>query len=109
VETRHRGKIVRYTYPVTLESRPGGGFTVSFPDLPDTIAQGATKAAALRNAADALAAALGACVEVHQPFPTPSRCWPGQPNVAVSVARLRAERVAHKKPHAVRPSERDGR
>ena len=100
---------MRYIYPVTLELRPGGGFTVSFPDLPDTTAEGATKAAALRNAVDALAAALGACVEVHQPFPTPSRCWPGQPNVAVSVARLRAERVAHRKPHAVRPSQRDGR
>jgi predicted RNase H-like HicB family nuclease len=100
---------VRYIYPVTLESRPDGGFTVSFPDLPDTTAEGATKAAALRNAVDALAAALGACVEVHQPFPTPSRCWPGQPNVAVSVGRLRAERVALKRRQTARPSERDGR
>ena len=100
---------MRYVYPVTVESRPGGSFIVSFPDLPDTTAQGATKAAALRNAADALAAALGACVDVHQPFPTPSRCWPGQPNVAVSVARLRAERVAHKRRQTARPSERGGR
>jgi predicted RNase H-like HicB family nuclease len=109
MERSHRGNVVRYTYPVTLEARPDGGFTVSFPDLPETSAEGATKAAALRNAVDALAAALGACVERREPFPTPSRCWPGQPNVAVSVGRLRAERIAHnRRPPAQRP-ERDRR
>jgi predicted RNase H-like HicB family nuclease len=100
--------VMRYSYPVTVESRPEGGFTVSFPDLPDTVAHGATKAAALRNAVDALAAALGACVERREPFPTPSRCWPGQPNVAVSVGRLRAGHVTLNRRQKSRPSERRG-
>lgn len=96
------GDVMRYSYPVNLEQRPGGGFVVSFPDLPDAAAEGATRAAALRNAVEALAAALGARVERREPFPTPSRCWPGQPNVAVSVARLRAGHVAPNKRRTAR-------
>ncbi len=99
--------VMRYSYPVNLEERPEGGFIVNFPDLPDASAEGATKAAALRNAVDALAAALGARVERREPFPTPSTCWPGQQNVAVSVARLREGHVAPNKRRSARRLNRD--
>jgi antitoxin HicB len=41
-----------------LVSNGEGGFVVTFPDVPEAITEGATRAEALRNAEDALAVAL---------------------------------------------------
>jgi antitoxin HicB len=77
------GKTVRYIYPASLEAQPEGGFTVTFPDVEGAITEGNTKAEALRNAADALQAALGAYIELRKPVPAPSRPAKGQDSVAL--------------------------
>lgn len=45
-------------YAATLTPDPDGGFLVTFSDVPDAITQGATRADALANAAEALGLAL---------------------------------------------------
>lgn len=74
---------MRYIYPVSLEAQPEGGFTVTFPDVEGATTEGDTKAEALRNAADALVAALGAYIELRKPIPSPSRPAKGQESVAL--------------------------
>lgn len=92
----------RFIYPATLEPQPGGGFSVTFPDIPEAITEGANRAAALSRAADSLAAALSAYIDMRRPFPVASRRWPGQVVISVSVARLRAWRKATPRPGLVR-------
>jgi antitoxin HicB len=43
-------------YPATLTPDPDGGFTVTFRDVPDAIAEGDSREEALLRAEDALAA-----------------------------------------------------
>ncbi len=57
-------------YPAVFDNRSNAGYyTVTFPDVPDTIAQGKTLEEAVRNAPDALAVALPDYA--HYPVPTP--------------------------------------
>lgn len=74
---------MRYVYPVTLEPQPEGGFTVTFPNVPGATTEGDTKAEALRNAADALVAALGGYIELRKAIPAPTRPAKGQGSVAL--------------------------
>ena len=50
---------MRYAYPCTLVPEDGGGFFVSFPDVPEALTGGADRLEALQMAEDALAVALG--------------------------------------------------
>lgn len=55
-------------YRALLTSQPGG-FVVSFPDVPEALTSGETKAEALDEALDCLIAALGGYIEVRRPVP----------------------------------------
>lgn len=59
-------------YPYDMTPQPGGGWTVTFPDVPEAITQGDTAEEVARMAQDALAVALSFYVEAGQPFPKPS-------------------------------------
>ena len=59
-------------YPVDLQEEPdGGGFTVTFPDVPEAITHGRDRGEALREAAAALASALSFHVDEGRPLPPP--------------------------------------
>ena len=60
-------------FPVALLHNKGGGFTVTFPDIPEAISEGDTEAEALAHARDALVSALDFYFEDRRPVPPPSR------------------------------------
>jgi antitoxin HicB len=58
-------------YRALLTPEEGGGFVVSFPDVPEALTSGETKAEALSEARDCLIAALGGYIEARRPVPEP--------------------------------------
>ena len=70
-------------FPVALLHNKGGGFTVTFPDIPEAISEGDTEARALAHAYDALVSALDFYFEDRRPVPSPSRPKRGQKVVAL--------------------------
>ncbi len=76
---------MRYVYPfdVTGNCQDGDGFLVTFPDIPEAITGGNTRAEALEMAEDCLAVALGGYVHMGWDLPTPSPVAEGQQLVAV--------------------------
>ncbi len=74
---------MRYVYPAMLEPDDGGGYVVSFPDVPEALTAGDTRDEALAEAADALAVAMGGYVEARRPIPAPSAPQTGQDMVAL--------------------------
>jgi antitoxin HicB len=81
---------MRYAYPVEITEAPDG-VTVAFPDVPEAISAGATRAEALERAADALVSALSFYVEDGATLPRPSSAK-GRP--LVSVTALEAAKLA---------------
>ena len=73
-----------YVYPCVLNSEEGGGFHVSFPDVPGALTGGKDRDEALAMAEDALAAALAGYVKEHWDIPVPSAAVDGQELIAVS-------------------------
>src|SRR5580692_8260530 len=63
---------MRYAYPYTMEPQPEGGFTVTFPDVPEAITEGDTAGEARARAEDALVTALSFYTDDAKPLPTPS-------------------------------------
>lgn len=63
---------MRYAYPYELQPQPEGGFTVTFPDVPEAITQGDTEKAAAAMAEDALVTALSFYTDHAEPLPRPS-------------------------------------
>lgn len=59
-------------YAVKLTMQAEGGFTVSFPDIPEAITEGDTMEEARFNAAEALSLALSVRVELGDVIPTPT-------------------------------------
>ena len=74
---------MRYAYPCELSPEQDGGFSVSFPDVPEALTCGDDEAEALEMAEDALAVALGAYVRARENIPAPGPVLPGQITVAV--------------------------
>ena len=74
---------MEFIYPARLAPQPGGGFTVTFPDLPDAITQGDDRGHALRIAAECLADAISWRMEEREDIPLPSKVKRGQVRVAV--------------------------
>ena len=74
---------MRYAYPCVLAAEQEGGFSVSFPDVPEALTCGDDHAEALEMAEDALAVALGAYVQAREAIPAPGSPEPGQVTVAV--------------------------
>jgi antitoxin HicB len=63
---------MRYAYPFEMEPQPEGGFTVTFPDVPEAITEGDTAAEARARAEDALVTALSFYTDDARPLPVPS-------------------------------------
>jgi len=63
---------MRYAYPFVMEPQPEGGFTVTFPDVPEAITDGDTAEEARERAEDALVTALSFYTDDAKPLPTPS-------------------------------------
>lgn len=63
---------MRYAYPYDLAAQPEGGFTVTFPDVPEAITQGENEEGAAAMAEDALVTALTFYTEHDEPLPRPS-------------------------------------
>jgi antitoxin HicB len=63
---------MRYAYPYELIPQPEGGFTVSFPDVPEAITQGDSEKEAVAMAEDALVTALSFYTDHAERLPRPS-------------------------------------
>jgi antitoxin HicB len=63
---------MRYAYPYELLPQPEGGFTITFPDVPEAIAQGDSEAGAAAMAEDALVTALSFYTDSGERLPQPS-------------------------------------
>jgi predicted RNase H-like HicB family nuclease len=57
-------------YTVVLEQEPDGGYVASVPALPGCVSQGDTRAEALSNIREAIAAYLEDCREAGELVPT---------------------------------------
>ena len=74
---------MRYAYPCVLAPEESGGFSVSFPDVPEALTCGDDRAEALERAEDALAVALAGYVHDRRDIPVPSAAGKGQELVSV--------------------------
>jgi antitoxin HicB len=63
---------MRYAYPFTMEPQPEGGFTVTFPDVPEAITEGDTAGEVRERAEDALVTALSFYTDDAKSLPAPS-------------------------------------
>ena len=76
-----------FKYPVKLTlDKVDGGFVVTFPDIPEAITQGDTKAEALVAAKDALETALDFYFEDKRAVPRPSKPKRGQNVIDLSAS-----------------------
>lgn len=73
-------------YPVNLDLCDGGGYFVSFPDIPEALTQGETRDEALQNARDALVTAFEFYFEDNQKIPIPGSVSGDYVEVPASVA-----------------------
>ena len=81
----------RLAWPVELQRQEDGAILVSFPDIPEALTEGATKADALTQARDCLIAALGGYVGERRPIPRPS---PAHGRASVALPALMAAKIA---------------
>ena len=82
---------MRYAYPCLLAPEEGGGYSVSFPNVPEALTCGDDREEALAMAEDALAVALAAYVQGREDIPVPEPASRGQEIVAlplVAAAKL---------------------
>ena len=87
---------MNFAYPAVLTPETEGGFTVTFPDLPDAITQGEDRDDAIDMAADCLAETIGARIAERADIPAPSRLRRGQVRVDVPVhVAVKARLSAH--------------
>jgi len=77
-------------YPVTLTKDSNGTLLVRFPDVPDAVTFGATKAEALEHAVDALLTVFDAYMRDKRDIPQPS----AGKGLGVQVPALDASKVA---------------
>ncbi len=89
---------MRYAYPCVL-TPADGGFTVSFPDVPEALTWGDDRQESLEMAEDALAAALAGYIHERRDIPVPGTIAEGQnlvplpPVVAAKLALYAAMRT----------------
>ena len=86
---------MRYAYPYELAPQPEGGFTVTFPDVPEAITQGDSKEEAAALAEDALITALSFYTDHAEPLPRPSPAR-GRPLALRMGCRRRAAGMARR-------------
>ena len=74
---------MRYVYPCVLAPEQEGGFSVTFPDVPEALTCGNDRVEALAMAEDALATALAGYVQERWDIPIPAIPTSGQELIAV--------------------------
>ena len=84
--------MMRHSYPCVLRPEEDGGFSVSFPDVPEALTCGDDRAEALAMAEDALAGALAGYVQEQWDIPRPGPVSDDQ--VVVAVPPIVAAKVA---------------
>jgi antitoxin HicB len=93
-------------FPVKLSKEPEGGYTVTFPDIPEAITCGESVEDALYHAKDALESAMDFYLDDKRPVPAPSKPKRGQHTVelpaSVAAKVLLLNEMSSQK---VRPSE----
>ena len=62
---------MRYAYPCVLTPEKDGGYSVSFPNVPEALTCGDDRDEALAMAGDALAVALGSYMQCREDIPVP--------------------------------------
>ena len=62
---------MRYVYPCELTPEKNGGYSVSFPNVPEALTCGDDRDEALAMAEDALAVALGSYMQGREDIPVP--------------------------------------
>lgn len=61
-----------YTHILSpLQKKEGGGFLITFPDLPGCISDGDSIDEAIENGRDAFSSWISACVDAGEPIPAP--------------------------------------
>lgn len=73
--------MLKVAFPINLKKQVDERFLVSFPDVPEAITDGETKAEALSIAADCLIAALGGYINDKRNIPEPSNPKKGQQTI----------------------------
>jgi antitoxin HicB len=68
-------------FPVKLSKEPGGGYTVTFPDIPEAITCGESIENALYHAKDALESAMDFYLDDKRPVSEPSKPKRGQQTI----------------------------
>jgi antitoxin HicB len=68
-------------FPVKLSKEPEGGYTVTFPDIPEAITCGESIEDALYHAKDVLESAMDFYLDDKRPVPAPSKPKRGQHTV----------------------------
>ena len=63
---------MRIAFPYDLEPQPEGGWTITFPDVPEAISQGDTPEEIAAMAEDALVTALSFYTDAREKLPRPS-------------------------------------
>lgn len=84
---------MRYAYPYRAKPEPGGGFFVSFADVPEALTGAELEAEVPRMAQEALVAALSFYTEAGRPLPAPSST-PGR-KLAVVPVRVALKLALH--------------
>ena len=82
---------IRLAWPVDLQPQPDGSVLVTFPDIPEALTEGSTRAEALSQAEDCLIAALGGYINNRQDIPPPT---PKRGREVVALPALVAGKVA---------------
>lgn len=75
-----------FNFPALFAPDPGGGFVVTFRDIPEAITQGDTLEEARLAAADALLTAMDFYFEDGRPVPTPSAAQDGEELVGLPLS-----------------------
>lgn len=78
-------------YQAVLEAQPEGGYTVTFPDIPEAVTEGDDREAALFNAVEVLTLCLEQRMVDGDPVPEASKVKGGvwiEPSAAVQAALL---------------------
>ncbi len=84
---------MRYAYPYDMTPQPEGGFTVTFPDIPEAITEGDTTGEVREQAEDALVTALSFYTDDGKRLPKPSAAQ-GRP-VAIVPPLVAAKLALH--------------
>lgn len=88
---------MKYVYPAIFHLEDDGGYSITFPDLPNCITQGDTLADGIEMAEDALSMILCDMEDHAVPIPSPSNVRAIAADTPDMVTMIRADTVAYRK------------